>query len=249
MSAVTSSLECRFADPMRATARTIGLAVALLVPAAAAAAVAAQDPSFDCKGDLATVERVICTHHELAALDVELAAAYREALARAPSLSARKALQTDQARWRGRRNECEQHDPMQDCIATQYRARLAELRAGDGLSFLNGMVGRYPYEVELFDHPALMARLSSLMGPAAALVKERFQTSGRVNREGPFIYVSGNKQHSGGTDAGLLVADPATNQLWTWLTVGGKLQRFGPQADPSPMPRDAATMLSNIKKP
>jgi hypothetical protein len=41
--------------------------------------------------------------------------------------------------------------------------------------------------------------------------------------------------------------DPATNQLWVWLLVSKKLQRFGPASDPSPMPRDAATLLSNIK--
>jgi hypothetical protein len=78
-------------------------------------------------------------------------------------------------------------------------------------------------------------------------VKDRFETSGRVNREGPFIFVTGNKQHSGGIDAGVLVADPATNQLWMWLLVVKKLQRFGPASDPSPMPRDVATMLSNSK--
>jgi uncharacterized protein len=134
MIAITSTLKNRPARPLRVGSCALGFAVAWLGPSGAASAFAAQDPSFECKGELTTVERVICTHGDLAALDVELAAAYREALARAPTLSARKALQTDQARWRGRRNECDAQQPMQDCIAAEYKARLAQLRAAGSAS-------------------------------------------------------------------------------------------------------------------
>ena len=106
----------------------LGITVVLLAACDARSVGAARSPSFECKGELTTVERVICSHHDLAALDVDMAAAYRDALAKAPTLEARKALHTEQARWRGRRNECEAHDPMQACIAAQYKARIAQLR-------------------------------------------------------------------------------------------------------------------------
>ena len=85
------------------------------------------------------------------------------------------------------------------------------------------------------------------MGKDAALVRERFQTAGNVEKEGSIVFMSGNKAHSGGTDSALIVADLKRDELWVWLTVGGNLRRFGPKDDPAPMPRDAATMLQNMK--
>ena len=59
-------------------------------------------------------------------------------------------------------------------------------------------------------------RVSALLHDDAALVPERFHVSAPIEKTGDLISMSGNKAHSGGTDAGLIVANPKTNELWIW---------------------------------
>ena len=85
-------------------------------------------PSFDCHQTTTAVERVICSHDELATLDLEMMRLYRDAVTKAPR-SARKHLQTEQARWLDRRNACTEtaSRTMQRCIEAEYQARLQQL--------------------------------------------------------------------------------------------------------------------------
>lgn len=86
-------------------------------------------PSFNCHEATTVVERVICSHDDLATLDLDTARLYREAVSRAPAAE-RKHLQTAHARWQARRNACTATATrtLQQCIEAEYRARIAELR-------------------------------------------------------------------------------------------------------------------------
>jgi uncharacterized protein YecT (DUF1311 family) len=79
--------------------------------------------SFDCDSDsLSRIEKTICSHADLAALDNQMADAYRRmlSLARTPA-----GVTVSQRRWLATRNRCK----YAECVARAYRHRLIELRA------------------------------------------------------------------------------------------------------------------------
>jgi uncharacterized protein len=93
---------------------------------------AAANPSFDCKGNLAPTEKVICSDDGLAALDVALAAAYKSKLdnpgPRNYSLDdPRDAIPITQKAWLAHRNSC---GADKACIRKAYLIRTAALTAG-----------------------------------------------------------------------------------------------------------------------
>ncbi|MBF0163408.1 MAG: DUF1311 domain-containing protein [Magnetococcales bacterium] len=88
---------------------------------------AAVKPSFDCAKAASAVEKLICGHAELATLDGQLAALYKQALARVSDAEALKKSQRD---WlRQERNGCADVA----CLRTVYQGRLAALeKEGSG---------------------------------------------------------------------------------------------------------------------
>lgn len=120
--AIGLSVVLRCADPAKtltlaATARldTGSVAVAATVPPA---------PSFDCARAATPVEKTICADADLARLDGELVAAYRQAMGQARDGDA---LKGEQQNWlRQVRNKC----PSAACLTAAYQARLAALRQG-----------------------------------------------------------------------------------------------------------------------
>ena len=89
----------------------------------------ANQPSFDCSSDkLSSIETLVCQDSELAALDRQLAEAYRAASAKAvnehPPL-----LKAEQRGWIKGRNECWKADDKRRCAFDNYQTRIAELQA------------------------------------------------------------------------------------------------------------------------
>lgn len=119
--------------------------------------------------------------------------------------------------------------------------------ASTSSAFLASQVGKTPSDARVFANPVLKERLASLLKADAALVPARFQTENPIQIRGDLVALFGNKAHSGGSDDALLVANVETDELWVWLRVGGKLRRFGPAADPAPLPDDAAVVLTGMK--
>lgn len=114
------------------------LALALLMSLAADAATA-QQPSFDCAAATQPVEALICADGELAALDGELAEAYRARLA-ATAGDTQATLRLEQRAWSANRagacgveaKEAIEVDDAIGCLAALYRARIETLTPGDG---------------------------------------------------------------------------------------------------------------------
>lgn len=104
------------------TAVQICAAAVYLVPGAALALT----PSFDCERARTEIERMICSDDELAALDIELAKAFANALARAPAYSVSE-LRDAQKNWRRDLMACSRNSDARACTANAYRARLQEL--------------------------------------------------------------------------------------------------------------------------
>jgi len=82
---------------------------------------AAARPSFDCARASHPAEHLLCTHPNLAAMDVRMARAYADAPACGGD---RTALRTDQRQWlQHRRNQCSDAA----CLEDAYQARIAQL--------------------------------------------------------------------------------------------------------------------------
>jgi uncharacterized protein len=95
-------------------------AMFLLLGAGASSA----QPSFDCAKASNAVERAICADPNLAALDVEMAAAYSAARAAVDGTAAEKLVAAQRA-WMKRRGRCGGNAA---CLAAQISKRIAELR-------------------------------------------------------------------------------------------------------------------------
>lgn len=85
-------------------------------------------PSFDCRKASTQVENMICDSPRLAALDSELADAYRTALRDSPWASANRRIRSDQTAWIARRNQCQSSR----CLSQTYHDRIGELYAEVG---------------------------------------------------------------------------------------------------------------------
>jgi hypothetical protein len=72
------------------------------------------------------------------------------------------------------------------------------------LKFLSELEGEYPADAKVFANPAMKARLSDLLKKNAALVPERFQTGGPIQKSGDMVAMSGNKAHQGGIDEAMI---------------------------------------------
>lgn len=111
-------------------------------------------------------------------------------------------------------------------------------------SSLEASVGRYPADVNLYGQGPLVAPLQQLLGERFARFKANMQVSGPLSRAGGLLYVTGNKPHEGGEEAGYLLVDPATRQIEVGLWEGGKLNVYRSGAD-LPDPPDVQTMIRN----
>lgn len=111
----------------------LGLTIILLLATPTAAQDDMRRPSFDCAAATQPVETLICADAELAALDVELAQAYRARLA-ASAEHAQATLRLEQRAWSGSRGAvcgvdaaAIDVDSAIGCLTALYRARIRVL--------------------------------------------------------------------------------------------------------------------------
>lgn len=109
-------------EPAPTVAASATLVAAQIAPASAVQATAFA-PSFDCSKVSSGPERLVCNSPQLAALDVELAQAYKRQMELTDD---KKQLKVDQIEWRKKeRDACSSAD----CIAQAYRSRIDDLES------------------------------------------------------------------------------------------------------------------------
>ena len=99
-------------------------------PPAASAAIeqatpVAVAPSFDCSKSPGEFEQMVCKDPALAALDVQLADTFRQALAKAAD---KDTLQATQRGWIKGRDDCWKADDKPTCVREAYIVRIVDLR-------------------------------------------------------------------------------------------------------------------------
>ena len=109
----------------------LNLSALVIIAAAglAASSALAAGPSFDCtKVEAGSIEEMICKDPGLTALDVKLAAVYKEALAKATNEHP-PVLKAEQRGWIKGRDDCWKSDDKEKCVEDEYTRRIAELQA------------------------------------------------------------------------------------------------------------------------
>jgi len=110
----------------------LGWVVLGLVASTGAVAASDDGPSFDCAAADGSVEEMICTDPELAALDRQLAEVYGQSVAAIEALdapgNALAELRTYQRGWIKGRNECWKANDQRGCVVAEYEQRIATLQ-------------------------------------------------------------------------------------------------------------------------
>ena len=113
------------------------------------------------------------------------------------------------------------------------------------LATLRPLVGEYPRDSDLWNREPLAARLHALLGPQLADFLRNMEVQSPLLEEQGLLYATGNKQHSGGSDAAALVADLRRDALWIWLLVGGEAFVFVDRDVEVELPADVRIVLEN----
>jgi hypothetical protein len=121
-------------------------------------------------------------------------------------------------------------------LPASYPSALAPLRE---------LVGRYPRDVDLWSREPLAGRLHALLGERFATFVGNTEVQSPLLEEDGILYVTGNKPHSGGTDAAALVADLRRDAVWVWLLVGGESEAFLDRDVEVELPADVRIVLEN----
>ncbi|WP_312219173.1 hypothetical protein [Brevundimonas sp.] len=114
-------------------------------------------------------------------------------------------------------------------------------------SALNAQVGKYPNETKLLEDSAITADLKTLLGAKFDVLATNMQTQAPLQKDGPVLFTSGNKQHEGGVNAAYLLIDPAAKALEVGLWEGGKLTTYKTPGSNIAKPKDVQTMISNAE--
>jgi hypothetical protein len=94
------------------------------------------------------------------------------------------------------------------------------------LSYLEGHVGSYPAEVELWAADPLGTRLQALLGDQYETFVENIAESGPIAEEEGMVYVMGNKKGGEGMESALLVADVANDNVKVWVLSDGNVSEY-----------------------
>ena len=111
-------------------------------------------------------------------------------------------------------------------------------------------VGKYPYDGDNYlEQGVLAARLRALLGERYPVLLANMRTVSPLTSAGGLWFITGNRPHEGGVEAGAVVIDPRANALRVWLLNAGQSEEFiDPPAAVVPWPKDVQTMIGNQRR-
>ncbi|MEB2343993.1 MAG: hypothetical protein OZ948_04580 [Deltaproteobacteria bacterium] len=115
------------------------------------------------------------------------------------------------------------------------------------LAPLRELVGQYPRDVDLWRREPLAGRLHALLGERFATFVTNTEVQSPLLEEDGILYVTGNKQHGGGTDAAALVVDLRRDAVWVWLMAGGESEALLDRDVEVELPADVRIVLENAE--
>lgn len=111
---------------------------------------------------------------------------------------------------------------------------------------LNQALGQYPANSPFLAQPAIIERLTKLLGQANyAQAQLNLQVASPLSVEGSVFYVTGNRAHEGGINAVAIALDEASNTIRVWLLQNSQAHVFAEPGGNFAWPRDVQTMIGN----
>lgn len=135
--------------------------------------------------------------------------------------------------------------------AAQAPSGPAQAPSASPLSELRSYVGTYPSDsnVSFLEQGVLAERLKLMLGKDYATLLSNMRTVSPLQEDAGRWFITGNRPHEGGKEAGAVVVDAQRNAVRVWMLHEGQVKEF---QDPShvsvPWPKDVQTLLSNSAK-
>lgn len=103
-------------------------------------------------------------------------------------------------------------EPAKTTIDNQTtKQQQANNSTSDNLEFLKKLNGKYPYEVKLFNNPALIKRLKKLLGNRYKFLKETWAVESPMKIKDNIFVASGCQAHNCGSTNFIIVVDLSKN--------------------------------------
>lgn len=123
----------------------------------------------------------------------------------------------------------------------------AVLTDAPSLTSLRSFTGKYPAETRLWETQPLQGRLRALLGEHYQEFLVNMQVTGPLIAEGNIVYVTGNKPHSGGSEAAIFLAEIESNRIHVWLMVNEILTEYHESGPKIKLPREVETMVHELQ--
>ncbi|MEG0921285.1 MAG: hypothetical protein RSD57_12595 [Comamonas sp.] len=110
---------------------------------------------------------------------------------------------------------------------------------------LQSQVGRYQNEAPFLQHGVMATKMQHLLGDQAPVFLRNLEVAGPLQKEGSVYYITGNRQHEGGSNAGAVALDAQSNTMRIWWQQDGQPRVVQDPGAAFKWPSDVNQMISN----
>ena len=112
-------------------------------------------------------------------------------------------------------------------------------------SALQAQVGRYQYESPFLQQGVMASRMQHLLGTQARAFLRNLEVAGPLRQEGSVYFITGNRQHEGGLNAGVVALDAQSDTMRIWWLQNGQPRVVQDPGAAFSWPQEANQMISN----
>ena len=110
---------------------------------------------------------------------------------------------------------------------------------------LQSQVGRYQSDAPFLQKGVMAAKMQHLLGEHTSAFLRNIEVAGPLQKEGSVYYITGNRKHEGGSNAGAVALDAQTNAMRIWWQQDGQPRVVQDPGAAFKWPKDVNQMISN----
>ena len=112
-------------------------------------------------------------------------------------------------------------------------------------TLLQSQLGRYPSDAPFLQRGVMAAKMQHLLGDQTSAFLRNLEVVGPLQKEGSVYFITGNRQHEGGSNAGAVALDAQTNTMRIWWQQDGQPRVVQDPGAAFKWPKDVNQMISN----
>ena len=129
------------------------------------------------------------------------------------------------------------------CQAAHYKREAASEQ--QQWTTLQTQVGRYQNDAPFLQNGVMAAKMQHLLGSQTPAFLRNIEVAGPLQKEGSVYFITGNRKHEGGTNAGAVALDAQTNTMRIWWQQDGQPRVVQDPGAAFKWPKDVNQMISN----